>query len=232
MPSIAAAWVWFPPHFASASGDLTSLDVFDREAPLRAGIETDLLCVPRPRDGADGDRDARAGAATLAIFAEGARAGPRRPAHQRGALHRVAQLAHVAGPLVPEEDRHRVARDRRRRASELARRGCEEHLRERLELGPSLAERRIVRVTPLSRNSRSRRNVPRSVSRSMSRFVADTKRTSIGIATRPPTRITFRSSRTRRSFTWVASGMSPISSRNTVPLPADSRAPAWPDRRR
>ena len=51
----------------------------------------------------------------------------------------------------------------------------------------------------------------------MSRWVADRMRVSTGIGLRDPTRVTVRSSSTRSSLTCIIGGMSPISSRNSVP---------------
>ncbi|CAM4389489.1 hypothetical protein COSO111634_38455 [Corallococcus soli] len=44
----------------------------------------------------------------------------------------------------------------------------------------------------------------------------------------PPTRSNSRSWRTRKSFAWSISDMSPISSRNTVPSSASSNLPGLP----
>ncbi len=79
---------------------------------------------------------------------------------------------------------------------------------------------------PLRRKNRSSRNVPAATSASRSRLVAATNRTSISFGFTEPTRVTLRSSSTRRSFTCVAGPSSPTSSRNTVPPCADSRRPA------
>ena len=59
--------------------------------------------------------------------------------------------------------------------------------------------------------------------------MAATKRTSIGSGLSAPTRRTLRSSMTRRSLTCVVIGMSPTSSRKTVPPLADSSRPALAD---
>jgi len=57
-------------------------------------------------------------------------------------------------------------------------------------------------------------------------LVAATTRTSTGIACVPPTRVSSRSSSTRSSFTCVLGGISPISSRNSVPPSASSKRPS------
>jgi hypothetical protein len=55
--------------------------------------------------------------------------------------------------------------------------------------------------------------------------VADTKRTSTSCGVSAPTRSTFRSSITRRSLAWIDTGISPTSSRNSVPPSAVSSRP-------
>ena len=57
------------------------------------------------------------------------------------------------------------------------------------------------------------------------RFIAATSRTSSGIGFEPPTRSTVFVSRNRSSLGWTSSGRSPISSRNRVPLLANSSRP-------
>ena len=59
-----------------------------------------------------------------------------------------------------------------------------------------------------------------------SRLVAATMRTSTLSVSLPPTRSNVRSCRTRRSLTCVASGISPISSRKSVPPSACSKRPS------
>ena len=56
-------------------------------------------------------------------------------------------------------------------------------------------------------------------------------RTSTGTGRVPPTRVTSFSSSTRNNRVCNASGISPISSRNKVPLCAASNRPACPPRR-
>ncbi|MNR07167.1 hypothetical protein D3C85_1232790 [compost metagenome] len=75
----------------------------------------------------------------------------------------------------------------------------------------------------------------------MSPLAAATMRTSIGTEVFDPSRSSVPSCNTRSSFTWSASGMLSISSRNSVPpdacsslptrrLPAPVKAPAsWPN---
>ena len=58
-----------------------------------------------------------------------------------------------------------------------------------------------------------------------SRLVAATTRTSTARVLVPPTRSNFCVSRTRRSLTWVARLISPISSRKRVPPSASSKRP-------
>ncbi len=77
---------------------------------------------------------------------------------------------------------------------------------------------------PLSRKNRSCRNVLASTAASRSRFVAATNRTSMGRSV-PPTGFTCRVSSVRRSLVCSASGISPTSSRNTVPPAAVASRP-------
>ncbi len=56
-------------------------------------------------------------------------------------------------------------------------------------------------------------------------LVAATTRTSMGTLLREPSRTTSRSCSTRSSLTWIDSGRSPISSRNSVPPLAASNQP-------
>jgi len=56
--------------------------------------------------------------------------------------------------------------------------------------------------------------------------VAAITRTSTSTSSVPPTRRKTRSCRTRKSLTWIAGLVSPISSRKTVPLSATSNRPA------
>ncbi len=72
-------------------------------------------------------------------------------------------------------------------------------------------------VIALRRNSRSPRNAPSSASDSSARLVAETTRTSTWIGCRPPTRSTSWSCRKRSILACSAIGISPISSRNSVP---------------
>src|SRR5438105_1036401 len=81
------------------------------------------------------------------------------------------------------------------------------------------------------RKYKSSRNNFSCMSFCKSRFVATTIRTSTSTDCVPPTRSNRRSSSTRNSLAWIASGSSPISSRNSVPRCARSifptlRAPA------
>jgi len=56
-------------------------------------------------------------------------------------------------------------------------------------------------------------------------FVAARTRTSIGVSTLLPRRLTLRSSSTRSNFACVGAGISPISSRSSVPPSASSKQP-------
>ena len=60
----------------------------------------------------------------------------------RRVLHRVAQLAHVARPVVCEQHLHRRRRDRIARAGRPRARGVEERAREQRDLAAAVAQRR------------------------------------------------------------------------------------------
>ena len=83
----------------------------------------------------------------------------------------------------------------------------------------------IVIVMTLRRYERSSRNLPAAIIPRRSRFVAAITRTSTLSALVPPTRRYSPASRKRSSFGCSASGSSPISSRNSVPLSATSTRP-------
>lgn len=80
--------------------------------------------------------------------------------------------------------------------------------------------------TPFSRKYRSRRNAFRSTSASRSRLVAAMNLTSTRRGRTLPRRVTSRVSMTRSSLTCVDSGISPTSSRNSVPPSAASSSPS------
>src|SRR6185369_12617339 len=61
-------------------------------------------------------------------------------AHERGALDRVAQLAHVARPIARRELAHRLARERSRTRG-VARELAEDVVREELDVVAALCER-------------------------------------------------------------------------------------------
>src|SRR5258707_8411215 len=65
------------------------------------------------------------------------------------ALHDVAELAHVAGPLVSLEARERVVFDREELALRVAARGRDELAGERRDLAATRAERREGVADPL-----------------------------------------------------------------------------------
>ena len=83
----------------------------------------------------------------------------------------------------------------------------------------------IVIVMTLRRYERSSRNRPAAIIPRRSRFVAAITRTSTLSALVPPTRRYSPASRKRSSFGCSARGISPISSRNSVPLSATSTRP-------
>ena len=75
------------------------------------------------------------------------------------------------------------------------------------------------------RKYKSRRNSLLLTACSRFLLVAAMTRTSTLKDSVPPTRMTSEVSSTRKSFTWVFKGISPISSRNMVPLSAASKYP-------
>ena len=77
----------------------------------------------------------------------------------------------------------------------------------------------------LSLKYRSSRNIPAFTSACRSRDVADTTRTSTFRELLAPTRRISSSCNTRKSFTCKAGGISPISSRKSVPPSASSKSP-------
>ena len=82
-----------------------------------------------------------------------------------------------------------------------------------------------LRVITLRRKYRSSRKEPSRTLRRRSLFVEAMMRTSTRTVVVPPTRSTSRLCRTRRILAWVASVMSPISSRSSVPPSASSNLP-------
>src|SRR5262245_6065677 len=80
--------------------------------------------------------------------------------------------------------------------------------------------------TTARRKKRSLRKEPASTAARRSRFVAERTRTSTPLASVPPTGLTTPSSSARSSFGWRARGISPISSRKSVPPSACSKTPA------
>ena len=88
--------------------------------------------------------------------------------------------------------------------------------RERRELDADDLEP-VVEVLPERR--------PTAIASARSRFVAEIRRTLTLIGSLVPTRTISPDSRTRRSLTWVESGMSPTSSRKSVPPLACSNHP-------
>src|SRR5690606_38802289 len=79
--------------------------------------------------------------------------------------------------------------------------------------------------TTAIRQYRSRRKLPSRISSSRSLFVAETRRTSTSRDFVSPSRRTSPSCSTRRSLTCSVAGISPISSRKSVPPDATSKRP-------
>ena len=144
------------------------------------------------------------------------------------ALDGVLQLAHVAGPGLGREELEGLRR-------ELGGGGAPVGLRSPRRGTPSPAGgcrcgARAAAARPRARRrggSRGPRGTaPSSTALRRSLFVAATTRTSTLICTPPPpTRWRNWSSSTRSTFVWASSGMSPTSSRNSVPPSACSNLP-------
>ena len=145
---------------------------------------------------------------------------------QRGqAAHQVLQLAHVAGPAIGAQRVHRApgratctaARRRARgRGSGGRDRRCPR--RARAAAAGGSAPRSAGRTDP---RGTARRGSPAR----RSRWVAAMMRTLARIGWRPPTVVNSPSCSTRSSRVCASGGMSPISSRNSVPPSACSKRP-------
>ena len=81
--------------------------------------------------------------------------------------------------------------------------------------------------TTLRRWNNSSRNAPRSISCVKSFAVAEITRISTFCAAVPSTRVKLWSTKTRKSRACTTSGKSAISSKNKIPLCADSNRPTW-----
>ena len=147
---------------------------------------------------------------------------------QRGeAPAQVLELAHVAGPVVRAQPFQRGLGEALGRCTELVRgmarnrsASCGTSSRRSRSGG------RCSRTTS-RRCSRSARKRPSATSCSSAWWVAATTRTSTRINSRPPTRKNSPSASTRSRRVCSGSGMSPISSRNSVPPSACSKRPTW-----
>ena len=144
----------------------------------------------------------------------------------RGALDDVAQLAHVARPVVELEHPHRLGRDRLDVASVARVELVEERLDDERQIVLAIAQRRQL----------DREDVEPVVEIVAQLAVADrVERIDVGrrehadvdflldAAAQPPER---RSCSTRSSLTCVTGTISAISSRNSVPRSASSKQPA------
>ena len=152
----------------------------------------------------------------------------RRP-EDRAALHRVAQLAHVARPRVVAQH---VLTARARASARGAPAARQKKARKRRAsaqdvLGPLAQRRHATPRRPRAGSRDPRGSGPPRRPRSRSRLVAATTRTSARRVRVSPTRSNSRSCRKRRSFAWSGGAISPISSRKSVPPSAASTRPGW-----
>jgi hypothetical protein len=149
----------------------------------------------------------------------------RRRAQHQPLLQVVAQLAHVARPVVLAQPRESSSsRPRARPSPPLARELREQRGHERGQVVEALAQRRQAHLDHREAVVQVGRKRPALTSRRRSRFVAATTRTST-LRSRPPTRRTSPSPSARRSLGCSSSGSSPSSSRKSVPPSARSKAP-------
>ena len=146
--------------------------------------------------------------------------------HDDRALDAVLQLAHVARPAVRLDGADGIGRESARGLAEPLGHLLQQELREQQAVALPIAQRRhadghladaIEQVIAEMRRCRS--------ASSRLRLVAQTMRRSSGIGVRPPMRSTVRSCSTRSIFACSDAGISPISSRNTVPPSAASSLP-------
>ena len=160
-----------------------------------------------------------------------ARASAARPARARGAARRCspdrarcpATHAPSSRPPAPARPRPAPSRTGRRTAARTCGRTARCPRAARAAAGSESGRRSAGRT-------RSSRKRPAFTSAARSRLVAATSRTST-VSARPPTCCTSPDCSARRIFAWIASGSSPISSMNSVPLSACWKYP-WPRLRR
>ena len=185
----------------------------------------------RPAPAASADGAAPLGAATAATRGDGRErevlgGDQAAVAEDRRALEDVAQLAHVARPVIVEQQ----LRARRARCRPAAGRGRGRSPRGTLRsaAGCRRAARAAAAAGSRTRSAGSRgpRGTARcAIARCRSRLVAATMRASVRSTRVPPRRWNSRSCSTRRNLACAGGLISPTSSRNSVPPAACSSCP-------
>ena len=139
----------------------------------------------------------------------------------------VAQLPHVPLPVIGEEEVPHAGIERVPFGAVPT-----QKLRDEIgDIPPALPQGRDIDDEGVEPVVQVQTEIPLLTSALRSRFVAAMMRTSTETISSPPTRMISLSSNTRRSFAWVRSGSSPISSRNRVPRWAIWNRPSLPPRR-
>jgi len=133
-------------------------------------------------------------------------------------LQHIEQLPHVARPRRRHQQLHRLGREPQPLAPIALGQAPQEMVgQQRYVLAP-LRQRRNGELHHVSADSRDLRETPPTAMRSSNlRCVAEITRTSMSWDSCEPTGRTVRSSSARNSFTCSEGGMSPTSSRNSVP---------------
>ena len=215
-------------------------------APLQRGLEDGALgplvprrprARPRRRAGRGGARGGSPSPARSASFPSSSASIPRsassnpRPAgHEHRPPQRVPEPAHVERQRAREQLPAGVARDRGRGGAAGRRRAVGEDVggEDAQVLAPGAQRRELEDDLP-SRASRSERR--RAFGPRTPALVAAIQRTSTFCGASAPTGVSSPCSRTRRSLTWAASGISPISSSRTLPCPRCAGGRGARDRR-
>src|ERR1700687_4486760 len=135
-----------------------------------------------------------------------------------GPLQHILQLTNVPRPVIPREGFHRGCRNVVDCPAHPLRMFLNEVAREQRYVFAALPERRYAQRKDVEPVVQVGAKFVFVHHRFRSRFVAATKRTSVRIVRVPPTRSNSWSWMARSSFGWSSSGISPISSRNNVPL--------------
>src|SRR5262249_17869264 len=142
----------------------------------------------------------------------------REPAEEASSLDGVPQLSDVAGPVVASEDRQGIGGDGRRGDPVLRREGAREGGRQGLDVVAPLAGRGGQAAGP-------RRGGGGAAGGGV--WAARMSRRPLGRGGPPPSLVPSPASIARRSSAWVAGGISPPSSRSSVPPLAASSRPGF-----